>query len=193
MKFFLLLLVSLIPLFSAPIARADTVEELLKVADELAQMDLPYLWAGNDPAQGGLDCSGFMMYVFKKAWGIELPDESGKQLEYFYKHGKVWDGNTKKFNLSVLRPGDLVFITGTRASDRPSPITHVMMIVGPDRIVGSQDEGRREKYGTPGVGYFKQRLFRPYGIPSLGAEPYRKNATIYAYARLYPPKEKEKK
>lgn len=188
MKHTLLILLSL-GLFSFPL-RAHTVEELLRVADEVANMNLPYLWAGNDPAQGGLDCSGFMMYVFKKAWGIELPDESGKQLEYCYKHGKVWDADSKDFKLSMLRPGDLMFVSGTRPSDRPSPITHVMMIVGPDRIVGSQDEGAREKYGTPGVGYFKQRLFRPYGIPRLGPEPYRKNPTIYAYARLFPPKKK---
>jgi len=177
-------------LSSTLFARAQTTADLLKVADDLAQMNLPYLWAGADPSQGGLDCSGFMIYVFKKAWGIDLPDESGKQLDYCYKHGKVWTADSKDFKVSMIQPGDLVFISGTRVSDRPSPITHVMMVAGPDLIVGSQDMGRRVKWGSPGVGYFKQKLFRPYGIPRLGVKPYRDTPTIYAYARLEPPKKK---
>lgn len=41
------------------------VELALTIAKQLASQDIPYKHGGNDPSEGGLDCSGFIRFIFR--------------------------------------------------------------------------------------------------------------------------------
>lgn len=81
---------------------------------------VPYVWGGTTPR--GFDCSGFTMYVFKKA-GIRLPRVSRAQYAY-----------TRKISRSQARPGDLVFFG--------SPVHHVGIYIGNGYMIHSPRKGK---------------------------------------------------
>jgi hypothetical protein len=155
----------------------------LFIADQLAGIGLPYLWGGADPADGGLDCSGFVKAVFQRAYGLCLPDESGKQYEWLSRHGRVWNAATG-WSPSDLQAGDLIFWSGTSPSERASPITHVMMYAGHNRMVGAQSAGRQIGGKTAGVGYFFFQPGAPAGNPSFDPPRSPAKPTLYAYGRI---------
>lgn len=64
---------------------------------------VPYVWAGSTPS--GWDCSGFVMYSVKAVYGINLPHQSGLQMNY-----------GTPVPASDIRPGDLVLSSGHAAA-----------------------------------------------------------------------------
>jgi cell wall-associated NlpC family hydrolase len=80
----------------------------------------PYVWAGSSPS--GFDCSGFVMYVFKKA-GVSLPHSSRMQYGY-----------GTPVSRSALEPGDLVFFY--------SPIHHVAIYIGGGQMIHAAGTGK---------------------------------------------------
>lgn len=64
---------------------------------------VPYVWAGSTPS--GWDCSGFVMYSVKAVYGINLPHQSGLQMNY-----------GTPVPASDIRPGDLVLSSGHAAT-----------------------------------------------------------------------------
>jgi len=80
----------------------------------------PYVWGGESPS--GFDCSGFVMYVYKKV-GVRLPHSS--RLQY---------GCGQPVSRSELRPGDLVFFY--------SPISHVGIYIGDGQMIHAAGTGK---------------------------------------------------
>jgi cell wall-associated NlpC family hydrolase len=158
----------------------------VQIATELGRRGLPYQWGATDPQQGGLDCSGFVRYVFQQAYGVTLPDEAGLQYEYLRQHGQVWDLSTRVWSPKDLQPGDLVFYSGTCPSKRLSPVTHVMMYVGQDRVVGAQNMGHRLELGGAGVGFYAFHPRSPQGDPRLEQPELRTRIHLFAYGRVLP-------
>ncbi|PAW79584.1 MAG: hypothetical protein B9S32_03340 [Verrucomicrobia bacterium Tous-C9LFEB] len=160
--------------------------DLLPIAAELANTAMPYVYGSGDVARGGLDCSGFVQVVFRRAYGLELPDEAGKQYLYLREHGRVWDATTG-WKLEELQPGDLIFWSGTHPTNRPSPITHVMIYMGKNTMAGSQNAGKRLNGTGNGVGFFRCHPTPPTGNPLIDQEPFRQKLHLYAYGRVTPP------
>jgi len=79
-----------------------------------------YVWAGASPS--GFDCSGFVMYVYRKV-GISLPHSSRMQ----YGYGEY-------VAQSELRPGDLVFFY--------NPIHHVGIYIGDGKMIHAAGVGK---------------------------------------------------
>jgi cell wall-associated NlpC family hydrolase len=96
--------------------------EISNIALSLIGVD--YKYGGNTPEQG-LDCSGFVRYVFQQATGINLPRTSREQA----KMGKVVDK-------TQLQPGDLVFFNTRRFQ-----FSHVGVYLGDNRFVHSPSKG----------------------------------------------------
>lgn len=96
------------------------VEGMSELAAELVReartwLGTPYRYGGQEK-QGGADCSGFVMEVFRVVTGILLPRNSGKQREFCTPVDK-----------SELRVGDLVFFASPSSG---GGVAHVGMYIG---------------------------------------------------------------
>jgi cell wall-associated NlpC family hydrolase len=100
----------------------DSASEISKTA--LGLIGVEYKFGGNTP-DTGLDCSGFVRYVFQQATGISLPRSSREQA----KVGKQIDKNQ-------LEPGDLVFFNTRRFQ-----FSHVGVYLGDNRFIHSPSRG----------------------------------------------------
>jgi len=101
-------------------------------------LGIPYLYGGTNPAVG-LDCSGLVLNVCKKAGINNCPRTSEQQFQ--------WATPT-----SSPAPGDLVFFVGDPIDPPPG---HVGIIVSPGRMIDAPFAGttvRYDNYGSNGVG-----------------------------------------
>ena len=117
-----------------PETRRTLIQTALKAIGEVAGM--PYLYGGNGAADGGFDCSGALHHVLRKA-GLKPPRTSADQFLWIRKNSKLHPVPSAARDIShesfaALRPGDLLFWTGTYQPDdaRLVKITHVAMFLG---------------------------------------------------------------
>jgi cell wall-associated NlpC family hydrolase len=87
-------------------------------------VDVPYRFGGNTP-KGGFDCSGLIVYVYKKAAGIQLP----RTITQISQQGKSVDNQPPA-------PGDLVFFNTTGEK-----YSHAGIYVGQGRFVHAPSTG----------------------------------------------------
>ena len=98
-----------------------------------------YRFGGNSPTQG-LDCSGFMQYIFKRSMGITLPRTSAEMATV-----------GQQVDRANLKPGDMVFFgSGGRVS-------HVGMYIGNDRFIHAPRTGRDIEITSMNGNYWKSR------------------------------------
>jgi cell wall-associated NlpC family hydrolase len=135
-----------------------------------------------------MDCSGFVTYVLTSVGLKDVPRDSSEQYTWLRKAGKfeaVISRKEDSFELANLKPGDLLFWTGTYKIERDPPITHVMIYLGREkgthhRIMIGASDGRsyrgESRYGvsifdfntTPPTQTLEARLspiFVGYGHP----------------------------
>lgn len=98
-------------------------EKLVAYAEKQIGKDYVYGDAGPDT----FDCSGLVMYCYKKALKIDLPRTS--QLQY---------NKCKKIKASEAQKGDLVFFSKTHST---KAITHVGLYIGKDKMIESPRTG----------------------------------------------------
>jgi cell wall-associated NlpC family hydrolase len=85
------------------------------------QLGDPYRWGASGP--GSFDCSGLVMYAWRKA-GVKLPRVAASQFRSV----------RKKVSWTNLKPGDLMFFRG---------LGHVGMYVGHGKMIHSPHSGAR--------------------------------------------------
>ena len=125
------------------------VRKLIESVLVLTTQDLTYS-ASDDPSTGGMDCSGFVSYVLKKNGFADVPRDASGQYSWLRKAGTfraVLSQNGDTFELDELRPGDLLFWTGTYVTSHDPPVTHSMIYLGTEkgtanRIMGGSSNGR---------------------------------------------------
>lgn len=102
------------------------IEKVIKLAKEIEANDnYWYVWGGNDPSDGGFDCSGFVYYVYKEAAGItNLYQPCSNQWNTLGGWSTVIDRNE-------LLPGDLLFFWNSSKTD----FQHVGMYIGDGKMV----------------------------------------------------------
>lgn len=105
-----------------PASSKDAVGNMLFQA--LSLMGIPYKWGGNTP-DTGMDCSGFIRYVFKKSLGITLPRTAREMARL-----------GKRIKLKDLEPGDLLFFNTMGYSN-----SHMGMYIGNNQFIQSQRTG----------------------------------------------------
>src|SRR5205823_2255768 len=118
------------------------VQKLLTSALELTTRNLDYKYGSADPANGGMDCSGFVYYVLSQN-GVApyVPDDSRDQYIWLRSAGTfepVVSGKDDSFELKELKPGDLLFWSGTYSIERDPPITHAMIYLGREKKTGAR-------------------------------------------------------
>ena len=144
------------------------VQKLLTSALELTTRNLDYKSGSADPANGGMDCSGFVYYVLNQN-GVApyVPDDSKDQYTWLRSAGTfepVVSGKDDSFELNGLKPGDLLFWSGAYSSERDPPITHVMIYLGREKktgarvMVGASDERTYQSQQRFGVSVFEFKM-----------------------------------
>jgi hypothetical protein len=136
------------------------IRRLLSAALQLTTLNLGYKYGSSDPANGGMDCSGTVYHLLIEAGVKDAPRDASEMYEWVWTQGDfhaVVSSNPDTFELKLLKPGDLLFWTGTYKVDHDPPVTHVMIYLGLDRDTGRRvmvgaSEGRRfngqSRYGV---------------------------------------------
>ncbi|HYR23945.1 MAG TPA: NlpC/P60 family protein [Chthoniobacterales bacterium] len=117
------------------------VQKLLTAALELTTRDLDYKYGSADPTSGGMDCSGFVYYVLKQNDVADVPRDSSQQYVWLRRartFEAVMSQKDDSFELQDLKPGDLLFWTGTYSIERDPPITHAMIYLGREKKTGNR-------------------------------------------------------
>ncbi|MGB8169674.1 MAG: NlpC/P60 family protein [Chthoniobacteraceae bacterium] len=125
-------------------------QALIAAALELTKLNLTYTYGSDDPAQGGMDCSGTMAYVLRAQGFKDVPRDSSSQYVWARKGGPffaVVSKSAESFEFKDLQPGDLLFWTGTYETGREIPISHVMLYLGTEkktkkRVMFGASDGR---------------------------------------------------
>ena len=114
-----------------------TANEIVENAKEL--LGVKYVWGGNTP-QSGLDCSGLLYYIQKKA-GSEVGDLTSSG---YSKLGK-------KIPIGEQKVGDFLFFG--------FPVTHCAIFIGNGYMIESRG-GRKNTADNPGIGVVKSLVSR---------------------------------
>jgi cell wall-associated NlpC family hydrolase len=111
------------------------------VVGALNMIGVRYRWGGNTP-DSGLDCSGFVRYVFQDTLGLALP----RRAEEMSRVGE-------KVRVSDLKPGDLVFFNTMRRT-----FSHVGIYIGDNKFVHSPSTGSTIRVDDMDDGYWEKRF-----------------------------------
>jgi peptidoglycan DL-endopeptidase CwlO len=146
------------------------VRQILDAGLALTKQNLGYTYGSADPANGGMDCSGFIYYVLKQNGFPNVPRDSSQQYVWVRKAGDfdaVLSRKEDSFELNDLKPGDLLFWRGTYNIDRDPPITHTMIYLGREKrtnkrvMVGSSDGRTYDGKQRWGVSVFDFKMPPP--------------------------------
>lgn len=125
------------------------VQKIILKAAHLTQLNLTYLYGSADPKNKGMDCSGTIYYLLNQTTLHDVPRSSDEMFTWLKYHGKLYTVTNQNFNspeFSHLKPGDLLFWSGTYAVQRDVPITHVMLYLGKnkngERLMFGASDGR---------------------------------------------------
>lgn len=114
-----------------------TANELVQNATDL--LGVKYVWGGNTP-QSGLDCSGLLYYIQKKA-GSEVGDMTASG---YSKFGTL-------IPIGQQKVGDFLFFG--------NPVTHCAIFIGNGYMIESRG-GRKNTADNPGIGVVKSLVTR---------------------------------
>lgn len=97
-----------------------------------SQIGAPYVWAVQNPygpeggPGAGFDCSGFTSWVYKRAFGVDLPHLSSAQ-----------QSQLAPVSRENLKPGDLVFYHYTDRNGPGVTADHVVVYIGDGQTIGA--------------------------------------------------------
>jgi len=168
------------------------LQNVVRKALELTTQNLRYTFGSSDPKAGGMDCSGTIYRLLMDNGVKDVPRQSDEICRWVLKESVLYrTENTVKLQdltFSALKPGDLLFWTGTYETSVPRelPITHVMIYLGKRKdtgkpvIFGASDGRTYEGERRNGVSIFdfpipkreSRAAFYGYGpIPGLDKTP----------------------
>ncbi len=120
----------------------------------MSLLGVPYVFGGNTPAKG-LDCSGFIKYIFDKSMKVSLPRTSAAM------------GQTgQPVARDNIQPGDLVFF-----NTRGFTNSHVGLYIGSNKFLHAPRTGKTVEVANMGNTYWSKRY--------NGARRIDKNQRIY--------------
>ena len=142
---------------SEPASWSNYAQDVILSA--LSLMGVKYSWGGKTP-EGGLDCSGFVRFVFQQATNLTLP-HGARALSQMGAHVSSND----------LQPGDLVFFNTLKSS-----FSHVGIYIGDNRFIHSPRTGREVVITDMTEKYWAKRFngarrIDPRDLASVEANP----------------------
>lgn len=148
------------------------VQALVRKSLELTTLNLGYQFGSSDPKSGGMDCSGTIFRVLNDCGVKGAPRQSDEFCRWVMRRSVLYrtedSTSTKDPAFSALRPGDLLFWTGTYQTSTPRelPVSHVMLYLGKRKkdgkpvIFGASDGRTYESERRNGVSIFDFTLPR---------------------------------
>jgi peptidoglycan DL-endopeptidase CwlO len=146
------------------------VRQILDAGLALTKENLGYTYGSADPANGGMDCSGFIYYLLTENGFEDVPRDSSQQYVWVRKAGNfnaVLSRHEDSFEFDALKPGDLLFWSGTYNIDRDPPVTHTMIYLGREKrtkkrvMIGSSDGRTYDGKQRWGVSVFDFKMPPP--------------------------------
>ena len=125
------------------------IDDLIWFAKQ--QLGTPYLYASADPKNGGLDCSGFLYYVFQH-YKIKVPRSSKDYMNF----GKTID----KID---AQKGDVIVFTGTDATQKIGGHVGIILENKDGNITfihGSSGKANGVTISKLSEGYYTQRFLK---------------------------------
>lgn len=107
----------------------------------MSLIGVKYTWGGNTP-ESGLDCSGFIRYVFQNSMNLTLPRTAFEMAQ-----------TGKTIDKTDLKPGDLVFFNTLGRT-----FSHVGIYLGDNRFIHSPRAGRSVEVANMGQSYWTKRF-----------------------------------
>jgi len=134
------------PAPEAPKSAFGRIAEFTSHASQLAvqavsMLGTHYKYGGTSP-ENGMDCSGLVRYVFKEAWGTDLP-RTAAEISHVGQRVDPQD----------LKPGDLVFYNTLRRG-----FSHVGIYLGDNKFIHSPSAGGKVRIESMDVAYWKRRF-----------------------------------
>ncbi len=114
-------------------------------ADGLSKEGFPYIFGGDSPSDGGMDCSGTMKYLLSQLGIKNVPRASYQQYAWLKQNRSMHHTKTipaKMGGRKGLNPGNLIFWGGTYNSGHK--VSHVMI------YLGQASDGRHYMFGARG-------------------------------------------
>jgi len=108
---------------TVPARPKDAIGNML--LQSVSLIGIPYRWGGNTP-ETGMDCSGFIRYLYKTSLGINLPRTSAEMSKL-----------GKRISIDKIEPGDLLFFNTRRGAN-----THVGMYLGNNKMIVAPRTGQ---------------------------------------------------
>jgi len=112
------------------------VKKLITESYNLSTKKLTYVYGSSNPRLNGMDCSGTIYYLLQTLHISSVPRQSDQIYSWAVKKGNLHAVNnhpTSVDDFSDLKPGDLLFWSGTYHVKRTIPITHVMVYLGKNK------------------------------------------------------------
>jgi hypothetical protein len=148
------------------------LREMIAYGLSLTPRGLNYTFGSSDPDEGGMDCSGTLYHVMIHEGFKKVPRSSDDMFHWVQDAGLLnrVTGTPEQddSSLAAMRPGDLLFWTGTYDTGDAERISHVMLYLGKttegDPVMfgasnGRPYQGKRQN----GVSVFDFRMPRAEG------------------------------
>lgn len=139
-------------------AKSDVKPDYAPAQDMLLQamslIGVKYKWGGATP-EAGLDCSGFVRYVFQNSMNIALPHNA---------LGMAQSGSS--IDKEELKPGDLVFFNTLGRT-----FSHVGIYMGDNRFIHSPRAGKSVEITNLNQSYWSSRFTGARRYDGTGGTP----------------------
>lgn len=162
----------------------DELKTIIGKALDLTHLNLAYTFGASSPSEGGMDCSGTIYYLLTQHGMKNVPRSSDEICEWVRQKSGMHlapDGvELSHDSFNALRPGDLLFWTGTYDTlPRRLPVSHIMMYLGKLKkngrpvVFGSSDGRYYAGQRRSGVSVFD------FSMPRSGGK-----AAFYGYGTI---------
>jgi len=167
-------------------AQPAGIQKLIESSLTLARQNLTYTFGSADPANGGMDCSGFIYYLLRQHGLTQVPRDSSGLYSWARKargFRAVVSRKADSFEMDELLPGDFLFWTGTYATENDPPVTHTMIYLGTEKstgakvMIGSSNGRTYRGQKRNGVSVFDFKMPRTSSSSEQGS-------TFIGYARI---------
>ena len=159
---------------------SDEMLRLLSVirerAETISKFGLPYVFGGDHPSEGGLDCSGTMKFLLSDIGFPDMPRTSFDQYAWMRKARTLKHSKRIPDHMGGrrgIKPGDLLFWGGTY--DSGHKVSHVMMYLGQGGdgthyMFGARGKSMKGLHGN-GVDIFKLESGYQKSLVGFGTLP----------------------